>query len=51
MGAIRNPDVFNSLESIGDHFNKNISNRFMRKILLNLDMPQADWDRLENIGS
>jgi len=48
---IRNPDIFNSLESMGDHFNKNISNRFMRKILLNLDIPQSDWDKLEGIGS
>jgi len=49
--SIKNPDIFKSLESIGDHFNKNISNRFIRKILLQLDIPHADWDKLENITS
>ena len=47
--AIRDPDIFRIIEKVGDHFLNNVSNRFIRKALVVLDLPQAEWDRLENL--
>jgi hypothetical protein len=49
--AIKDPDIFRIVEKIGDHFLNNISNRFIRKALVVIEMPQAEWDRLENLTS
>jgi hypothetical protein len=46
---IKDPDIFRIIEKIGDHFQNNVSNRFTRKILLVLELQQAEWDRLENL--
>ena len=47
--AIKDPDIFRIIEKVGDHFLNNVSNRFVRKALVVLDLPQAEWDRLENL--
>jgi hypothetical protein len=47
--AIKDPDIFRIIEKIGDHFLNNVSNRFIRKALVVLELPQAEWDRLENL--
>jgi hypothetical protein len=47
--AIKDPDVFRIIEKIGDHFMNNVSNRFIRKALVVLELQQAEWDRLENL--
>ena len=47
--TIKDPDVFRIVEKIGDHFLNNVSNRFIRKALVVLELQQAEWDRLENL--
>jgi hypothetical protein len=47
--AIKDPDIYRIIEKIGDHFLNNVSNRFIRKTLVILELPQAEWDRLENL--
>jgi hypothetical protein len=37
------------VEKVGDHFVNNVSNRFVRKALMILELQQAEWDRLENL--
>ncbi len=49
--AIKEPDIYKIVERIGDHYKNNISNRFMRKALLSLELPQAEWDRLDGLTS
>lgn len=46
---IKDPDIFRIVEKIGDHFLNNVSNRFIRKALVILELQQAEWDRLENL--
>jgi len=46
---IKDPDVFRIIEKIGDHYQNNVSNRFIRKALVVLELQQSEWDRLENL--
>jgi hypothetical protein len=46
---IKDPDVFRIVEKIGDHYQNNVSNRFIRKALVVLDLHQSEWDRLDNL--
>jgi hypothetical protein len=46
---IKDPDIFRIIEKIGDHFQNNVSNRFTRKVIVVLELQQAEWDRLENL--
>jgi len=46
---VKDPDIFRIVEKIGDHFLNNVSNRFIRKALMILELQQAEWDRLENL--
>ena len=48
---LKDPDVYRIVEKIGDHFTSNVSNRFIRKALVVLELAQAEWDRLENLTS
>ncbi len=47
--AIREPDIYRIVEKIGDHYQNNINNRFMRKALLHLELKQSEWDRLDGL--
>jgi hypothetical protein len=49
--SIKEPDIFRIVEKIGDHYQNNINNRFMRKSLLHLELPQSEWDRLDGLTS
>ncbi len=49
--AIKEPDIYRIIEKIGDHYQNNINNRFMRKALLHLELPQSEWDRLDGLIS
>jgi hypothetical protein len=49
--AIKDPDIFRIIERIGDHYQNNVANRFVRKALVVLELPQSEWDRLENLTS
>ncbi|HET6451400.1 MAG TPA: hypothetical protein VFI08_08815 [Spirochaetia bacterium] len=48
---VKDPDIYRIVEKIGDHFQNNVSNRFIRKALVVLELPQSEWDRLENLTS
>jgi hypothetical protein len=48
---VKDPDIFRIVEKIGDHFQNNVSNRFIRKALMILELQQAEWDRLESLTS
>src|SRR5271157_4869208 len=48
---IKDPDIFRIIEKIGDHFQNNVSNRFIRKALVVLELQQSEWDRLDNLTS
>ena len=47
--TIKVPDIYSIIEKIGDHYQKNINNRFMRKALLHLELPQSEWNRLDGL--
>jgi len=47
--AIKVPDIYSIIEKIGDHYQKNINNHFMRKALLLLELPQSEWNRLDGL--
>ncbi len=46
---IKDSEIFKIVERIGEHYQKNISNRFIRKALVLLDLPQSEWDRLDSL--
>ena len=48
---LKDPDIYRIVEKIGDHFTSNVSNRFIRKALVVLELAQSEWDRLENLTS
>ncbi len=46
---IKDPDIFKIVEQISEHYQKNISNRFVRKALMVLDLQPSEWERLEGL--
>ena len=48
---IKDPDIYRLVEKIGEHYQNNISNRFVRKALMVLDLQQSQWEKLENLTS
>jgi len=46
---IKNPEVYSLIESIGLHFNTNISNRFTRASLSLLPLDTTTWTQLEEL--
>jgi hypothetical protein len=46
---VKDPDIANILAKISEHFKNNITNRFLRKALLVLEIPQSTWDRLDGL--
>lgn len=44
---IREPEIIRLIERIGDHFKTNISNRFIRPVLLQLPLDKQSWDLIE----
>ena len=47
--AIKDPDIFRLIEKISEHYQNNISNRFVRKALMILDLQQSQWEKIENL--
>ncbi len=47
--AIKDPEIYKIVERIGDHYTTNVNNRFVRKALVTMDMPQSEWDRLDGL--
>jgi hypothetical protein len=46
---IKDPDVFKIVEQISEHYQKNISNRFVRKAIMVIDLQPSEWERLEGL--
>lgn len=47
MERIKDPTVINLIEKLGDHYRTNITNRFLRPILLQLQIDKNTWDQVE----
>ncbi len=46
---IKDPDIFKLVEKISEHYQNNISNRFVRKALMILDIQQSQWEKIESL--
>ena len=47
MDRVKDGQVIRLIEQIGDHYRTNISNRFLRPILLTLPLDKLTWDQIE----
>lgn len=47
--AIKEQEIFGLIESIGDHYTKNINNRHLRSLLLYMTLDKRTWDRIDNL--
>jgi hypothetical protein len=47
LDRIKDPQVIRLIEQIGEHYRTNISNRFLRPILLTLAIDKSTWDQIE----
>lgn len=47
MDRIKDAQVIGLIERIGSHYRANISNRFLRPILLTLQLDKLTWDQVE----
>ena len=47
MDRVRDAQVIRLIERIGEHYRANISNRFLRPILLQLQIDKSIWDQVE----
>jgi hypothetical protein len=46
---VKDTDIANIIAKINEHFKNNITNRFLRKALLVMEVPQSIWDRLDGL--
>jgi hypothetical protein len=46
---IKDPDVMKLIEKLSIHYTNNISNRFIRKALMVMNLSQATWNYLERL--
>jgi hypothetical protein len=44
---IKDAQVIRLIEQIGEHYRTNISNRFLRPVLLQLPLDKSTWDQIE----
>lgn len=47
MDRIKDAQVIRLIEHIGEHYRTNISNRFLRPVLLQLQVDKSTWDQIE----
>ncbi|MBN2535192.1 MAG: hypothetical protein JXB88_20085 [Spirochaetales bacterium] len=47
---IKDGEIIKLIDKINDHFKKNITNRFLRKALLVMEIEQAIWDILDGLA-
>jgi hypothetical protein len=47
--AVKDPEIYKIVEKIGDHYTTNVNNRFVRKVLVTLDLQQSEWDKLDGL--
>lgn len=46
---IKDEEIIQMIEKLGEHFRNNISNRFVRPALLHLNLDNQAWDLIENL--
>ena len=49
MDRIKDAQIIRLIERIGEHYRTNISNRFLRPILLQLTIDKNTWDQIEQL--
>jgi len=49
LDRIKDAQVVRLIERIGEHYRTNISNRFLRPVLLQLQVDKSTWDQVEII--
>ncbi|MCL2806158.1 MAG: hypothetical protein FWD26_09480 [Treponema sp.] len=47
MDRIKDAHIIRQIELIGEHYRTNISNRFLRPLLLQLQLDKNTWDQIE----
>jgi len=47
LDRVKDGQVIRLIEQIGDHYRTNISNRFLRPLLLTLPLDKLTWDQIE----
>jgi len=47
MDRIKDPHIVRLIEQIGEHYRTNISNRFLRPVLLQIQVDKNTWDQIE----
>jgi len=48
LERIKDAEVIRLIEKIGEHYRANISNRFLRPVLLQIQVDKITWDLIEN---
>lgn len=46
---IKSPEIFSAVESIGEHYRSNISNRFTRRALSSMILDAGTWGQIEEM--
>jgi len=49
LDRIKEPRVIRLIEQIGEHYRSNISNQFLRPLLLQLQIDKNTWDQIESL--
>ena len=47
--AIKDQEIFGLIETIGDHYNQNVNNRYLRNIMLHLPLEKQTWDCIDSM--
>jgi len=47
LDRIKDPHIVRLIEQIGEHYRTNISNRFLRPVLLQIQIDKTTWDLIE----
>ncbi len=45
----KNPEIMRKIEEIASHYQNNINNRYIRKALMTMNIPQSEWDLIEGL--
>ena len=48
--VVKDPDIYKIIDKIKEHYNNNIYNRYIRKALLTMKIPQNVWDLLDSFS-
>ena len=47
--TVKDPDILQLIERIGDHYQRNINNQHVRKAFLALDIRNSTWEQIDNL--